>query len=174
MVRYAFTFICSVYDFNYSADSGGNSKAFQDGNDLIDLSPMILNTQWGQPAEAGEKLLIKDDFPSLKSRSTTTEAITVNVNEATVERTQEAKTDTKRMVWGTGSPFAEVSPSITVSVEFLDSLATNSAPKVQVGEYNPDHPSFDINKYYIVVLGKYKCPYTGCKYVYLWYLTYSY
>jgi hypothetical protein len=57
------------------------------------------------------------------------------------------------------APSAVASPAVAPSVQLMKSMALSEPEGTKYAAHDPTDPNFDISKYYVPFLGKYKCPY---------------
>lgn len=117
-------------------------KATYQEDNLIsfDEPSSILNSGWG-PAPTPAPTFGKNDFPALGSAPTQAKG------KENVQPTPQAST--------------------AASLNLAERVMTMTIDDTPANPFDPDSPGFSIQTYWIPMFGKYKCPYRGCKYVFL-------
>ncbi|KAH6723650.1 hypothetical protein BKA61DRAFT_664372 [Leptodontidium sp. MPI-SDFR-AT-0119] len=66
--------------------------------------------------------------------------------------------------WGSRNLFPDAPPAVAPPADLLSSLSisTPATPAKVYKNFDPDDPSFKANRYYVDVIGKWKCPHQGC------------
>jgi hypothetical protein len=138
------------------APTAAAQAAVFDGDDLIGgfNAIDILNAPWGNEAELLANIATREDeFPPLVSKAP-------NIMDAPVVTSSAGNAWATQINLFPSGPSA-TAPSIATAATPLETTTADQADP-EPNPFDPDSPNFRSEKYHLPLLGKYKCPYSGC------------
>lgn len=102
------------------------------------------------PRLSSAQVLKQDDFPSLTTKP-------INITNTPAIESQ------PRIVWAAKQKlFTDAPPAIAPPVDLLKSINVEDEQEEDEDPTNPDSKGFKAKKFYIDLIGKYRCPHRGC------------